>query len=111
MYIEGVSQPHRWDEAGPWLERYEHPLWEKYGEYASGSGHGGMDFFVLHAFVESAKRGIAPPIDVYDAAAWSAVTPLSEVSIAEKGAPQFFPDFTRGRWVDRSPYDWVKESW
>jgi predicted dehydrogenase len=111
MYIEGVSQPHRWDEAGPWLERYEHPLWEKYGEYASGSGHGGMDFFVLHAFVESAKRGIAPPIDVYDAAAWSAVTPLSEVSIAEKGAPQFFPDFTRGRWMDRSPYDWVKESW
>ena len=111
IYIEGASEPHRWDEAGPWLEKYEHPLWEKYGEYATGSGHGGMDFFVLHAFVESAKRGIAPPIDVYDAAAWSAVTPLSEVSIAEKGAPQFFPDFTRGRWMDRTPYDWIKGSW
>lgn len=111
LYIEGKSSPHRWDEAGPWLDRYDHPLWQKYGEYASGSGHGGMDFFVLHAFVESAKKGVAPPIDVYDAASWSAVTPLSERSIEENGAPQFFPDFTRGRWMQRKPYDWIKDSY
>ena len=111
LYIEGKSKPHRWDDAGPWLEQYDHPLWKRYGEYASGSGHGGMDFFVLNAFVESAKRGIAPPIDVYDAAAWSAVTPLSERSIASNGTPQFFPDFTRGRWMQRKPYDWIKDSW
>lgn len=111
IYIEGKSTPHRWDEAGPWLDQYDHPLWQKYGEYASGSGHGGMDFFVLHAFVESAKQKVAPPIDVYDAASWSAVTPLSERSIAENGAPQFFPDFTRGRWMHRKPYDWVKDSY
>lgn len=109
IYIEGSSEPHRWDAAGPWLEKYDHPLWQRYGDYASGSGHGGMDFFVLHAFVESAKRGIAPPIDAYDAASWSAVTPLSERSIAENGAPQFFPDFTRGRWMQRRPYDWIKD--
>jgi hypothetical protein len=111
MYIEGKSEPHRWDDAGPWLEQYDHPLWQRYGEYASGSGHGGMDFFVLNAFVESAKRGVAPPIDVYDAAAWSAVTPLSERSIAAKGTPQFFPDFTRGNWMHRRPYDWIKDPW
>ena len=111
IYIEGKSQPHRWDEAGPWLEKYDHPLWQRYGEYASGSGHGGMDFFVLNAFVESAKRGVAPPIDAYDAAAWSAVTPLSERSIAANGEPQFFPDFTRGRWMHRKPYDWNKDTW
>ena len=111
IYVEGKSSPHRWDEAGPWLEQYDHPLWQKYGEYASGSGHGGMDFFVLHAFVESAKQKVAPPIDVYDAASWSAVTPLSERSIAENGAPQFFPDFTRGRWMHRKPYDWIKDSY
>ena len=110
IYIEGKSTPHRWDEAGPWLDQYDHPLWQKYGEYASGSGHGGMDFFVLHAFVESAKQKVAPPIDVYDAASWSAVTPLSERSIAENGAPQFFPDFTRGRWMHRKPYDWIRDS-
>ncbi|WP_445383234.1 Gfo/Idh/MocA family protein [Robiginitalea sp. IMCC43444] len=110
MYIEGASQPHRWDEASAWLDRYDHPLWKKFGVYASGSGHGGMDFFVLNAFVESAKRNLAPPIDVYDAAAWSAVTPLSERSIAAKGAPQPFPDFTKGSWINRKPYDWMKDS-
>jgi predicted dehydrogenase len=111
IYIEGMSQPHRWDEAGPWLEKYDHPLWQKYGEYATGSGHGGMDFFVLHAFVEAAKRKMAPPIDVYDAAAWSAVTPLSERSIAENGSAQFFPDFTRGRWMNRKPHEWITDTW
>ena len=111
IYIEGKSEPHRWDEAGPWLEKYDHPLWKKYGEYALGSGHGGMDFFVLNAFVESARNGVAPPIDAYDAAAWSAVTPLSERSIAENGAPQFFPDFTRGKWMQRKPYNWIKDTY
>jgi hypothetical protein len=56
---------------------------------------------VLNAFVESAKRNIAPPLDVYDAATWLAITPLSEQSIATGSSPQAFPDFTRGRWVER----------
>ena len=110
IYIDGISEPHRWDEAKPWLEKYDHPLWKKYGEYAQGSGHGGMDFFVLNAFVESAKQNIAPPLDAYDAAAWSAITPLSELSIENNGEPQNFPDFTRGLWVTRKPYDWIKDS-
>ena len=38
------------------------------------------------------------PIDVYDAAAWMAITALSEESIAQGGAPVSIPDFTRGRW-------------
>jgi|TARA_R110002051_G_scaffold13435_6_gene45031 predicted dehydrogenase len=111
IYVEGKSDPHRWDEAQPWLEKYDHPLWKKYGEYAQGSGHGGMDFFVLNAFVESAKQNIAPPLDAYDAAAWSAITPLSEASIANNGEPQDFPDFTRGLWVSRKPYNWIKDTY
>ncbi|MBL4605128.1 MAG: Gfo/Idh/MocA family oxidoreductase [Flavobacteriaceae bacterium] len=111
MYIDGKSKPHRWDEAKPWLEKYDHPLWKKYGEYAQGSGHGGMDFFVINSFIESAKRNIAPPLDAYDAAAWSAITPLSEASIENNGAPQDFPDFTRGLWVTRKPYDWIKDTY
>lgn len=111
IYIEGVSDPHRWDSADEWLEKYDHPLWQKYGDDAEGAGHGGMDFFVLNAFVESAKRNIAPPLDAYDAAAWSAITPLSEVSIANNGEVQDFPDFTRARWIKRQPYDWMKDTW
>lgn len=112
IYIEDkTSKPHQWDEATEWLAQYDHPLWQKYGEKAMGAGHGGMDFFVIHAFVESAKQNIAPPLDVYDAAAWSAITPLSEASIANNGEPQDFPDFTRGNWVKRKPYNWIKDSY
>ncbi len=110
IYIEGQSEPHQWDEAEKWLVEYDHPLWKKYGEYAEGAGHGGMDFFVINAFVESAKGNIAPPMDAYDAAAWSAVTPLSETSIANNGEPQDFPDFTRGLWIKREPYNWMKDT-
>ena len=78
--------------------------------YAEGAGHGGMDFFVINAFVESAKLNVAPPMDAYDAAAWSAVTPLSEVSLSNNGEPQEFPDFTRGLWIKRKPYNWIKDN-
>ena len=112
IYVEGESEKvHSWDEDAKWLEKYDHPLWKKYGEYALDAGHGGMDFFVLNSFIESAKQNIAPPLDAYDAAAWSAVTPLSEVSIANNGEPQDFPDFTRGLWMKRKPYDWMKETY
>lgn len=111
IYIEGESEPHRWDEADAWLRKYDHPLWKKYGEYAEGAGHGGMDFFVINSFVESAKANIAPPMDAYDAAAWSAITPLSEVSIQNNGEPQDFPDFTRGLWIKRAPYNWMKDTY
>ena len=111
IYIEGISEPHRWDEADAWLKKYDHPLWKKYGEHALDAGHGGMDFFVINAFVECAKQNIAPPLDVYDAAAWSAITPLSELSIENNGQPQNFPDFTRGMWIKRKPYNWIKDTY
>ena len=111
IYVEGSSEPHRWDDVADWLTKYDHPLWKKFGEDAEDAGHGGMDFFVLNAFVESAKRNIAPPLDAYDAAAWSAITPLSEVSIANNGEVQNFPDFTRAQWIKRQPYNWIKDTW
>jgi predicted dehydrogenase len=103
IYIEDVSQPHVWDPADSFLEKYDHPLWKKYEAQAEGAGHGGMDFFVVHAFIESVKNKVQPPLDAYDAAAWSVVSPLSERSIADGGEPQDFPDFTRGRWMVRKP--------
>lgn len=104
IYIEGASEGHGWEDMnGEWLEKYDHPLWKKHGDFAAGSGHGGMDFFVMNAFVESLKRNENPPLDAYDAAAWSAITPLSERSISEGGEPQQFPDFTRGRWMTNKP--------
>jgi predicted dehydrogenase len=103
LMIQGVTEAHRWTEAKSWLDKYDHPLWKKYGSDAKAAGHGGMDFFVFHHFVESAKLNQAPQIDVYDAATWLAITPLSEASIATGSSPQAFPDFTRGRWTERKP--------
>tara|TARA_R110001606_G_scaffold399277_1_gene583349 strand:+ start:7341 stop:8699 length:1359 start_codon:yes stop_codon:yes gene_type:complete len=111
IHIDGKTEPHKWDVADDWLNKYDHPLWKKYGELANGAGHGGMDFFVINAFVESAKLNVSPPMDAYDAAAWSAITPLSETSIENNGEPQDFPDFTRGNWVKRKPYNWIKDSY
>jgi predicted dehydrogenase len=102
IYIEGQSKkPHSWDDEKEWLDKYDHPLWKKYGNDAAGAGHGGMDWFVLNAFVEAVKRKIPTPQDVYDAVAWSAITPLSESSIALGGETMEFPDFTKGQWMYR----------
>ena len=103
IHVEGVSEDHRWDDQRQWLEKYDHPLWKRYENDAAGAGHGGMDWFMINAFVEYAKRNEAPPIDVYDAATMLAITPLSEKSIAMGSAPQPFPDFTNGRWISKKP--------
>ena len=93
-----------WHEFPPVREKYEHPLWKKYTQEGVHGGHGGMDFLVLSAFAESVIEGHEPPIDVYDTAAWMAVTCLSEQSAAMGGLPVPIPDFTNGMWIDRAPY-------
>ena len=104
IYLEGVSaKAHRWEEAKPYLEKYDHPLWKAHAADAENAGHGGIDYFVLRAFIEAIKAKVAPPIDVYDAAAWSAIAPLSEESIKKGSAPIQIPDFTRGKWKKNQP--------
>jgi hypothetical protein len=85
------------------FKSYEHPLWTHQGELAQKlGGHGGMDFIQLYRLLECVREGLPPDIDVYDAAAWSAVQPLSVKSVAQGSAPVPFPDFTRGKWKGRS---------
>jgi hypothetical protein len=104
IYVEDASaKPHQWDDQKAWLDKYDHPLWQRYGSDAQGAGHGGMDFFVIHAFIESCKRKQPTPMDVYDAAAWSAITPLSEQSVELGNKTIEFPDFTGGQWMYRKP--------
>ncbi|WP_158797435.1 Gfo/Idh/MocA family protein [Pedobacter sp. L105] len=103
IFIEGVSKPHVWDSATAWLEKYDHPLWKKYGKAAESSGHGGIDFFVINAFIEAVKHGAKTPMDVYDAATWSAIAPLSEQSIELGNETVDFPDFTSGKWMYSEP--------
>ncbi len=80
-------------------KKYKHPLWEKHGDAAATSGHDGMDYMVLAAYIESIEKKATPPIDTYDTVTWMAITPLSEQSIKMGGAPVAIPDFTKGKWA------------
>ena len=103
IYIEGTSsEPHRWESEDEYLEKYDHPLWKRFEDQASGSGHGGMDFFILRAFIETLK-GADPVIDVYDAVSMSVICPLSEKSIRLGSTAVKIPDFTRGKWGKNKP--------
>ena len=104
IHLQGRTQPHCWENFDPILEEYDHPLWREYSRQGiHAAGHGGMDFLCLSAFVESVRKGVRPPIDVYDDATWMAVTVLSEESLALGSAPVAFPDFTHGDWIHRQP--------
>lgn len=86
-------------------EEYLPDFWRNITERERDLGHGGMDYFQFKAFFHAILTGEEMPIDVYDMAAWMAVTPLSEQSIAQGGAPQAVPDFTRGKWILRESRD------
>ena len=101
IHIDGRSEKHTWDNPEKFMSQMDHPLWKRYEQDAAPSGHGGMDFFVDNAFIESIKRKTEFPLDVYDLATWYAITPLSETSIASGGQVQNIPDFTRGKWKTR----------
>ena len=104
IYIEGRSpKEHVWESEEGYMTEYDHPLWKRFEEQASGSGHGGMDFFILRAFIESIKQNVPPPIDVYDAVSLSVICPLSEESISNNSASVEIPDFTRGKWKTNKP--------
>lgn len=64
------------------------------------SGHGGMDYLEFEAFFDCLEKGKEMPIDVYDMAAWMAITPLSAQSI-QTGKSVEVPDFTRGKYKTR----------
>lgn len=104
IYFEDeMKHSHRWTNSEDYLKEYDHPLWKKHEARAAGAGHGGMDYFLINDFVECIKANKEFPFDVYDLATWYAVTPLSEISIAQNGASQEMPDFTRGKYKTRKP--------
>ena len=99
VYLEGRSaEPHAWDDAEAWYDEYEHPLWKNITEEDQQNGHGGMDFLEDQRLIQALRQGKPTDMNVYDAAALSAVVALSGRSVASGSLPMAFPDFTRGRW-------------
>ena len=103
IYIEGRSPEHQWEPLSNYGPEFEHPLWKAMQEQSRGAGHGGMDYIEDYRLIQCLRRGTPLDMDVYDAAALSAVSPLSERSIASRNQPVHFPDFTRGAWKKRQP--------
>lgn len=115
IYIEGMSKDevkidpagnpydtHYWDSVDDYYEKYGHPLWKMDQDKLVG-GHDGLDSLAIRAFLDAVRNRENTPIDVYDIAAWMAVTCLSEQSIALGSMPVAFPDFTNGKWIRREP--------
>jgi len=104
IYLEGKTKGEKWEPFfDGYAEQWEHPLWRALGEKAKGGGHGGMDYIMNHRLIQCLLRGEPPDMDVYDAAALSAVSELSERSIARANEPVEVPDFTGGAWRKRKP--------
>lgn len=85
--------------AGAYAEKYDHPLWKKYLAEGVQGTHDGMDWLEFKVFFDALRTHKPMPVDVYDAASWMAITPLSELSVAKAGAVVEIPDFTNGRWL------------
>ena len=89
-------------------------LWDQYtpeiinrvGEMAKKvGGHGGMDFIMDWRLVDCLRKGLPVDQDVYDAALWSVIAPLSEWSVANRSQSIDVPDFTCGAWKTNVPHE------
>lgn len=87
-------------------EKYAPPIVKHIGNIAKEvGGHGGMDFIMDWRLIDCLRNGLPLDQDVYDAAAWSCLMPLSERSVSKKSRTIDIPDFTRGSWQSNKPVD------
>jgi hypothetical protein len=87
-------------------EKYQPEIVKRIGELAKKvGGHGGMDFMMDWRLIDCLRNGLPLDQDVYDAALWSSVFPLSEWSVANRSNSIDVPDFTSGSWQGNDPVD------
>ena len=106
---ERISLGHSWlkpEELKALYDQHTLPIVKHIGEIAKNvGGHGGMDFIMDWRLIDCLRNGLPLDQDVYDAASWSAVGPLSEASVKNKSKTMDVPDFTRGSWKTNKPHD------
>jgi predicted dehydrogenase len=86
-------------------EKYTAQITRRLSEAARriGAGHGGTDLLESWRLIDCLRNGLPLDMDVYDAAAWSAVVPLSQWSVLNRSNSIDFPDFTAGAWKSNKP--------
>ncbi|WP_437920484.1 Gfo/Idh/MocA family protein [Sphingobacterium sp. LRF_L2] len=107
--IENIAFGHHFvkqEELKALYEQYTPELAKYIGERAKEvGGHGGMDFMMDWRLIDCLRNGLPLDQDVYDAASWSCIVPLSGESVANKSKTVSIPDFTNGAWRHNSPVD------
>jgi len=112
IYLDGISpEEHQWEDAGPYLKEYEHPIVKNYipkkRKEATRGHSGGRTTISLtwYRLVQAVLKNDITDFDVYDSVTSSSIGPLSEMSVANGSKPVEFPDFTRGKWETRPRVD------
>lgn len=104
-----IAKGDKWygtDELKELEEQYTPRIVKSVGEMAQKvGGHGGMDFIMDWRLIDCLRNGIPLDQDVYDAALWSVIAPLSEWSVANRSNSIEIPDFTNGAWQTNTPVD------
>jgi len=87
------------------VEKYTPPITKIFREKrkrASSRDATGISYSRVYAMdwrlIDCLRNGLPLEMDVYDAALWSVITPLSEWSVAHEGSSVKVPDFTNGAW-------------
>ena len=117
LYIEGEKPEywgHNWlkEEAyNEYKSKYQHPIIKKLKTVSQGfkQGHGGMDFVMIYRLIKCLNLGLPLDINVYDSILWSAITPLSELSVAANSQSIIVPDFTGGTWKKENALEIMRE--
>lgn len=104
-----IAKGHRWfneEQFADVEKEFTPPIIQLVGDMAKKvGGHGGMDFMMDWRLIDCLRNGIALEQDVYDAALWSVIGPLSEWSVANRSNSIDVPDFTNGAWKTNAPVD------
>ncbi|MCE7058437.1 Gfo/Idh/MocA family protein [Dyadobacter sp. CY343] len=104
-----ISEGHEWLNATEFKKleaKYQPEIIKRVGELAKKvGGHGGMDFLMDWRLIDCLRNGLPLDQDVYDAASWSVISPLSEWSVANRSNSIDIPDFTNGAWKKNRPVD------
>ena len=81
------------------MNQYKHPFTAVIGEEARQKNMPNeMNYIMDYRLVHCLRNGLPLDQDVYDAAEWSCITELSELSVRQGSIPVEIPDFTRGNW-------------
>jgi predicted dehydrogenase len=106
IYLDGISpKAHEWEPADKYLEENRAPVITNYnppprkGGKIEGHGGGGTQTPMnWHRLVVAIRENKMPDWNVYDSVTSSAISPVTELSVANKCKPVDFPDFTKGKW-------------